>query len=58
LIDLERHRPVDLLPERSAEAFANWLQAHPEVEVISRDRGDCYINGAAFDGLSSSRLAR
>jgi transposase len=46
LCDLERHRPVDLLPERSSEAFANWLKAHPGVEIVSRDRGDYYIKGA------------
>jgi transposase len=46
LCDLERRRPVDLLPERSADSFASWLKAHPEVEIISRDRGDDYIKGA------------
>lgn len=46
LCDLERHRPVDLLPERSSEALADWLKAHPGVEIVSRDRGDYYIKGA------------
>ena len=46
LVDLEQHCPVDLLPVRSAEAVAAWLQDHPEVEIVSRDRGDCYIKGA------------
>lgn len=47
LCDLERHRPVDLLPERSSKSFASWLRAHPGVEIISRDRADFYIKGAA-----------
>jgi len=46
LCDLERHRPLDLLSERSAEALSEWLKQHAEVEVISRDRADEYIRGA------------
>ncbi len=46
LCDLERHRPVDLLPERSAEDLSNWLMAHPDVRFIARDRGGCYAQGA------------
>jgi transposase len=38
LVDLERQQVVDLLPDRQAETLASWLQQHPEVEVISRDR--------------------
>jgi hypothetical protein len=39
LVDLEKHEVVDLLPERSSESVSKWLQEHPGVEIISRDRG-------------------
>jgi hypothetical protein len=47
LVDIETRWPVDMLPERSAESFRAWLDAHPGVEIICRDRGGCYAEGAA-----------
>jgi transposase len=43
--DLERHRVVDLLPERSAPSVAQWLRAHPSVEIVCRDRSGLYAEG-------------
>ena len=42
LVDLEHRRLVDVLPDRSADGFARWLQEHPGVEIVSRDRGGEY----------------
>jgi hypothetical protein len=47
LVNVETRRPVDVLAERSAESFRAWLDEHPGVQVICRDRGGCYAEGAA-----------
>jgi transposase len=40
LIDLDSHHIIDILPDRETESVKKWLQSHPEIEVISRDRVD------------------
>jgi hypothetical protein len=44
LVDLERHRLVDVLPDRSSETVSGWLREHPGVEVVSRDRSSEYAD--------------
>lgn len=54
LVDLERRRPVDLLPDRTAETLAAWLRDHPGIEVVARDRSTEYtraITEAAPEAL-------
>jgi transposase len=45
LVDLEKHRAIDLLPDRTQNTLSIWLQKHPEIEIISRDRSFEYKTG-------------
>src|SRR3712207_3709644 len=45
LVDLERNRVVDLLPDRRAESPSAWLQANPGVQFLARDRAGGYPDG-------------
>lgn len=57
LCDLEKHRPVELLPERSSAAFAAWLMEHPGAQIISRDRGGDYAKGASEGAPDAVQVA-
>ena len=57
LCDLESHRPIELLPERSAEGLVDWLEKHPGTEVISRDRGGEYARGALIGAPEAVQVA-
>ncbi len=42
MVDLERRVPVDIFEGIAAKDLAAWLQNHPQVEVLARDRAWAY----------------
>src|SRR3974390_1868425 len=47
ICDLERRRPVALLPDREPATATAWLDRHQEITVVARDRGGGYGEAVA-----------
>lgn len=40
IVNLDTHSPLVLLPGRDQRTLAAWFRKYPEIQVVSRDRGD------------------
>lgn len=45
IVDLERNRPADVLPDRDGQTLRAWLNRHPGIDVVARDRAGAYADG-------------
>jgi transposase len=57
LVDLEKHRVLDLLGDRTAETLAAWLKQYPDIEIVSRDRSHDYARAAREAAPKATQVA-
>jgi transposase len=57
LIDLERHRVVDLLPDQDRQTIQAWLKDQPQIEIISRDRSGVFAQAARAAAPQAKQVA-
>ena len=56
LVDLEKRRIVQLLAERSVETSQAWLRKHPEIDLVSRDRGKLFREAATLGAPQAKQV--
>jgi transposase len=57
LVDLEQHRPIDLIAGRSAEGLGDWLRQRTGIEILSRDRSSAYAQAASQHAPDAVQVA-
>jgi len=57
LVDMVSHKVVDLLPDRTVETSAAWMDLHPEITLVSRDRGGDYAAAARTGAPQATQVA-
>jgi transposase len=57
VVDLERRCPIEVLDGRESTSVADWLQRHPLIQVIARDRAGAYSDAAETAIPSAQQVA-
>lgn len=57
VVDLERNRPLALLPSRDAPSVSAWFKQHPSIRVVSRDRSGEYRRAIEVGAPQATQVA-
>jgi transposase len=57
VVDLDAHRVVDVLPDRTAPTVAAWLARHPGVTTVTRDRSPEYARATTLGAPHAQQVA-
>jgi transposase len=57
LVDMETRRPVDVLADRTSTTLAAWLEKHPAIQVVCRDRAGPYAEGVSSGAPQARQVA-
>ena len=57
IVDLERRKVIDLLPDREARTLTDWLLTCQSVETVARDRSIAYRNGIIMGRPYATQIA-
>lgn len=57
IVDLERNRILDLLPDRNPDSVAKWLHEHPAIHMVARDRAEVYGSGVRQGAPAATHVA-
>lgn len=57
IIDLEQHKPIALLPDRTSETVGTWLQTYSSIEIVARDRATAYGEAIAQGAPQATQVA-
>jgi len=57
LVNLEAHKVIDLLPDRTANGLATWLESQSTIEVVTRDRAGAYAEAVRRGAPTAVQVA-
>jgi transposase len=57
LVNLEAHKVIDLLPDRTAVSLATWLKTQAKLEVVTRDRAGAFAEAIRRSAPNAVQVA-